>query len=351
MSSVVIAGDTSGTVTLAAPAVSGTTTLTLPTTTGNVVADTATQTLTNKTLTSPTISSLSSASATALTLQSAGTTALTIDTSQNVGIGTTSPATKLQISGTSGSLNTRINAGNTGLDVTNNDATGVTDLATSPLGAGGKVMTFTTYTGSASAERMRIDSSGRVGIATTGSGQLNVGNGQGFNPPVSSQIGLAALVLSGNYGGGLSILDGTTGYSLWAESSGANFYIRRASTTTGYTGGVALINAATSWSSASDENVKDIIEPIENAIDKVSTLRTVIGKYKDEEEGIRHPFLIAQDVEKVLPEAVSIMHEGEDNECLGLSYTDTIPLLVAAIKEQQTIINDLKARVETLEAK
>jgi len=37
MSSVVIAGDTSGTVTLAAPAVSGTTTLTLPATTGTVV--------------------------------------------------------------------------------------------------------------------------------------------------------------------------------------------------------------------------------------------------------------------------------------------------------------------------
>ena len=37
MSSVVIAGDTSGTVTLAAPAVSGTTTLTLPATTGTVL--------------------------------------------------------------------------------------------------------------------------------------------------------------------------------------------------------------------------------------------------------------------------------------------------------------------------
>ena len=38
MSSVVIAGDTSGTITLNAPAVSGTTTLTLPTTSGTVLA-------------------------------------------------------------------------------------------------------------------------------------------------------------------------------------------------------------------------------------------------------------------------------------------------------------------------
>jgi hypothetical protein len=53
MSSVVISGDTSGSVTLQAPAVSGTTTLTLPATTGNVLVSTAvssssTNTVTNK---------------------------------------------------------------------------------------------------------------------------------------------------------------------------------------------------------------------------------------------------------------------------------------------------------------
>jgi len=54
MSSVVISGDTSGAITLAALAVAGTNTITLPANTGNMVVDTATQTLTNKTLTSPT---------------------------------------------------------------------------------------------------------------------------------------------------------------------------------------------------------------------------------------------------------------------------------------------------------
>jgi len=41
MSQVIIAGDTSGTITLQAPAVSGSTTLTLPAATGNVLASTA----------------------------------------------------------------------------------------------------------------------------------------------------------------------------------------------------------------------------------------------------------------------------------------------------------------------
>ena len=48
--SLILQGSTSGSVTLQEPAVAGTTVLTLPATTGNVVVDSATQTLTNKTI-------------------------------------------------------------------------------------------------------------------------------------------------------------------------------------------------------------------------------------------------------------------------------------------------------------
>jgi hypothetical protein len=55
MASIVVAGDTSGTVTLAAPAVSGTTTLTLPTTSGTLVTTASGQTLNSPTIATPTI--------------------------------------------------------------------------------------------------------------------------------------------------------------------------------------------------------------------------------------------------------------------------------------------------------
>ena len=124
--------------------------------------------------------------------------------------------------------------------------------------------------------------------------------------------------------------------------------------------GMYLNNGATAWSNTSDERLKDIIEPITDATDKVSRLRSVIGKYKTDEEGTRRSFLIAQDVQAVLPEAVT-----ELDGVLGVQYTDVIPLLTAAIKEQQAqltsmsltlananeMIEELKTKVAALEAK
>jgi hypothetical protein len=111
--------------------------------------------------------------------------------------------------------------------------------------------------------------------------------------------------------------------------------------------GVYIANGATSWTANSDERLKDIIEPITDAANKVLSMRSVIGKYKTDEEGTRRSFLIAQDVQAVLPEAVSTHRiKGDDTDYLGVSYTDVIPLLVAAIKEQTVLINSLKARLD-----
>ena len=56
--------------------------------------------------------------------------------------------------------------------------------------------------------------------------------------------------------------------------------------------------------------------------------------------------MIAQDVLKVLPEVVS----GDENkESLVLVYTEIVPVLIKATKEQQTMIEELKKRVEELE--
>lgn len=114
------------------------------------------------------------------------------------------------------------------------------------------------------------------------------------------------------------------------------------------TTGVFIADGATAWSATSDERVKDIIEPISNALSKVGTLRAVIGKFKTDPVGTRRSFLIAQDVQAVLPEAVNV--QADAIETLGLAYTDVIPLLTAALKESLVRIEALEAQVTTLQA-
>tara|TARA_R110000824_G_scaffold284088_1_gene472389 strand:+ start:2315 stop:3592 length:1278 start_codon:yes stop_codon:yes gene_type:complete len=110
--------------------------------------------------------------------------------------------------------------------------------------------------------------------------------------------------------------------------------------------GVQLATGGTSWSAISDERLKDIIEPISDAIEKVSSLRAVIGKYKTDDADVRRSFLVAQDVQSALPEAISTIklppESGDETEYLGVSYTDVIPLLVAAIKDLKTELDEYK---------
>ena len=58
----------------------------------------------------------------------------------------------------------------------------------------------------------------------------------------------------------------------------------------------------------------------------------------------------AQQVQAVLPEAITEGRNSKDDETeyLQLAYTEVIPLLVAAIKEQQAIITQLQADVTSL---
>jgi hypothetical protein len=90
------------------------------------------------------------------------------------------------------------------------------------------------------------------------------------------------------------------------------------------------------------------LKPIENASEKISSLRAFTGRYKTDAENVSRAFLIAQDVQAVLPEAVSETEQNGET-VLGVAYTDTIPLLVAAIKEQQSIISKLTNRITALE--
>lgn len=203
-------------------------------------------------------------------------------------------------------------------------------------------------------ERMRIDSSGNWLVGTTSLSTISgeaaakaqvAGNFIVGNAVAATNI---TMTLNGVVSKAARIAFAESGSIKWLVGNGAaseNGVFEVYSNTTGT--GVQLARNATSWAAGSDERIKDIIEPITDAATKVATLRAVIGKYKTDEVGMRRSFLIAQDVQAVLPEAV----DDTNPEKLGVRYTEVIPLLVAAIKEQQTLITILTDRITALEAK
>ena len=113
--------------------------------------------------------------------------------------------------------------------------------------------------------------------------------------------------------------------------------------------GLYLGAGGTSWTTASDERTKTTLTPFQNAAAKVLTLRAGTGRYLADESTVSRSFLIAQDVQAVLPEAVTV--RDDEIGTLGLAYTDVIPLLVAAIQEQQALITSLTTRLTALENK
>lgn len=268
-----------------------------------------------------------------ITFLTSGVEQLRIDTSGNVGIGVTSinSNNRLEIKGQTSDTN------GTGLDQGQLRVSD-TDNANSSLLIGYRF-------NSGVAEYGRLQARNGVGATdialNPGGGNVTIGVGPvGFASHTNSFAGVyvaGQVVLRGGAiptGRFWSISSENTASSSFTiyNNSGAGAYIA-------YGG--------TAWTANSDERLKTTLTPFSNAIEKVCTLRAGTGRYLTDDESVSRSFLIAQDVQQVLPEAVDVQED--EIGTLGLRYTEVIPLLTAAIQEQQALIVSLTARITALE--
>jgi hypothetical protein len=91
----------------------------------------------------------------------------------------------------------------------------------------------------------------------------------------------------------------------------------------------------------SDARLKTNITPIENSIEKINSINGVLYTDKD---GKRRTGLIAQDVAKVLPEAVY----GDETSHYSLAYGNLVGLLVEGIKKLDTKVNSLTVELKSV---
>jgi len=255
-----------------------------------------------------------------------GVEAMRIDSNGNVGIGTTSPNNKLIVNGAVGVAGEAAAAISNGclIDQTAGFLTRILNYSSTTGSA------IALYTGSVgtSSERMRIDSSGNVLVGTTTSG-----NGK-----------FVVVQTSGSRISRLESVDaGTVEAVQFVKNSGG----------LGQIGSITTTTTATAYNTSSDYRLKENILPMIGALDKVLQLKPCTYTWKSDSSNGQG--FIAHELQAIIPDAVTGEKDAVDEEGnikpQGVDTSFLVATLTAAIQEQQTIINDLKVRIETLEAK
>jgi len=285
---------------------------------GTLSVTTATATTANLvTINATTLNAATHRSDGSLVLQTNGTTtAVTIDTSQNVGIGTSSPSSYgntyiKNITSFLGDQNTTVGA-----------------YYQAGVGQYGFINSGSTNNGNAQplvfqgggTERMRIDTSGNLLVGTTSKGSI-----PGNSIVVSNGYGARAGV-----GGGL----GGSAFNLYWTGSATQLWIDGTNT-----GTITVV---------SDYRLKDKVETQTTpALSRINQLRPVTYEFKDygsifKADGVAREGFIAHEVQAVIPSAV----EGEkdsENQIQSLKLDALCSVMVKAIQELNAKFEEYKA--------
>lgn len=339
-------------------------------------------------------------------------TPFVVDANGKVGIGTASPSYNL----------TSVYAGNNtiitdyafvgGSDTYQmiglSENTAANEFAITNKYSSGGIITLRTGSGGTISERMRIDSSGNVGIGTgSPSYKLDVsatGTSIGARIQTNQQDATLSFLGSGGVNGYVrvgasdnnlffmagnaermridasgNVLLNTTDTTLYNNTSGtgacyrvgASFDILSASDNAlilnrcGTDGGIAefrkggtvvgsitVNGTSTGYNTSSDYRLKEDIRPIASAVDRVNALKPVNFAWKV--NGSRVDGFIAHEAQEVVPESVTGAKDAVDVDgnpvYQGIDQSKLVPLLTAALQEALTEISSLKARVAALEA-
>ena len=290
---------------------------------------------------------------------------------------TTTILSKLGISTLSGSnTGDQTNISGSSGSCTGNAATASSVLWTGVSGRPTNVSQFTNDSGYITSAGTAAACSGNAATATTasacsgnsatattasniaaGSGnelvyQTNIGT-TGFIPSVA----LASILTNGGYQAPAWTALST--YNMTLKSLGVG------TAASGTNGEIIAVGNITAY--YSDSRLKNIKEPIQNALDKVMNITGVVYTnnelansfgYNSEEEQVG---VLAQDVQSVLPQAVTLApfdmaynldkttYSRSGENYLTVKYEKLVPLLINAIKELTTEVRDLKSQLNIKE--
>ncbi|WP_373998196.1 tail fiber domain-containing protein [Bdellovibrio bacteriovorus] len=266
-------------------------------------------------------------------------TSMYIDSSGNVGVGTTSPGFKFEVKGGNAQITSNTTMANTGalggLRIFNSQSSNSADYIN--IGWIGE-----NKYGIQSADELTNRDlflnpyGGKVGINTTASshaltvaGQAYVTDGAGFVEILSrADSALNVTNDNGSKRGFTVHHNATTLLSQFYYCPGGACSSKM---TFDYNGNMWIAGTLTQ---ASDLRLKTNVAPLENSLDKILSLQGVSYDWKDPQGRGHQIGLIAQDVEKVFPEAVETNKEGWK----AVAYQNLVAPLINAIKELHALV-------------
>ena len=288
------------------------------------------------------------------------TRVMTLDGTGNVGIGTSTPSSSLVIKS---NIYFDEGGGNydNGPDIRFSGggllaADGALVLNFDAVNAGGGIFSIRKGGNTTSAtEIVRINNNGNVGIGTTaptskltveGAGVVaNIGGNSGGILQVRQINGKSAAsaandVLFLNYGTGFNVnVGGGAGTSLL--------------TVFGPGSTCTLGNGTGATNCTSDARLKKDIQPISGALEKLALIKGVTFHWKDPKRAeLEHLGVIAQDVEKVFPQAVTTISDTTlpGGTAKAVDYAVLVAPLIEAVKELKARNEALQADVEAIQA-
>ena len=187
------------------------------------------------------------------------------------------------------------------------------------------------FSSSGGAARMTIDSSGNLLVGTTNA---------------TPGVGNTTAGISLNSGDLLCVSrSGDTPVSINRSTSDGSLVDFRASGTK--KGSITIASAGTTYNTTSDRRLKTDIEPIADATDKLMQMQPVTHKWIAEPDADAVHGFIAQDMQQIVPEAVSGEDGGE--EMMSMDYGRITPVLVAALQDAHRKIEELEQRLSEME--
>jgi hypothetical protein len=226
-------------------------------------------------------------------------------------------------------------------------------------GTGLATITAGNFSGSSSGTNTgdQTNISGNAATASNVAGLVaNTYTAYGNTATTGTRGGYYGLLLGSSTSHLNAMADGSGNGGFYRESSGtwplyylaanAGVGIMGSTTSASYamyvTGGIYSTASIVAYS---DKRKKENIVTIDNALDKVCQMRGVYYNKIDDDKKVRQVGVIAQEMQEVLPEAVSY---AEDVDEYGVAYGNIAGILIEAIKDLKAEIKELKAEVDEL---